>query len=101
MDYFADAKLMIILSILETGKEVGDLEKRITYYENYTKKYRVSLFHQKFDGFLIAYQREGFNRSLQKTKDLFKRYQDLLSSSMETFNPFHHLFLWWLKSKVK
>lgn len=95
-DYFIDIKLMGIISRLESGGAADeDLDAQIDYYENYTKRYSTSVFHKKFDGFLNAFLKVGFN----ERKTVCKKYLSKLEASKETFNHFHALFVNWLKAK--
>jgi hypothetical protein len=93
-DYFIDIKLMGIISRMESGGAADeDLDARIDYYENYTKKYPTSSFHKKFDGFVKAFLKAGTN----ERKKVCQKYLSKLENSKETFNHFHALFLQWVK----
>ena len=94
-DYFIDIKLMSIICRLEVGAADEDLDTRIAYYENYTKKYPTSLFHKKFDGFIKTFLKVGFN----ERKSVCVRYLTKLENSKESFNHFHALFLQWVKKQ--
>lgn len=95
-DYFIDIKLMGIISRLESGGAADeDLDAQIDYYENYTKRYSTSVFHKKFDGFIKAFLKVGFN----ERKAVCQKYLSKLEASKETFNHFHALFMHWLKKQ--
>jgi hypothetical protein len=95
-DYFVDIKLMEIISRLESGGVADEhLDARIDYYENYTKKYPSSSFHKKFDGFIKAYLKVGYN----ERKSVCAKYLMKLGNSRETFNHFHALFLHWIRKQ--
>lgn len=96
-EYFIDIKLMAIICRLQTGGAADEeLDTRIDYYENYTKKYPTSEFHKKFDGFIRAF----ISASVGDRKKVCEKYLAKLEKSKETFNHFHALYLHWVKGNL-
>ncbi len=96
-DYFLDVILMGILGRIKSGRLRDELDKQVTYYENFIKHYGGSEFHRKFSSLIKEYLDVGYN----ERKDVCKKRYLKVESSKETFNHFHSVFLHWLKQEIE
>jgi len=95
---YIDVRLMDIICRFEAGGVADEeLDKRIKYYETYTKRYNTSEFHKKFDGFLKMYLNAA---SGKERKEKCIKYLSKIEKSKETFNHFQVVFTHWLKNKT-